>query len=148
MKLTMMRRFLFENAVDRRVALQAMEQITDRLKQKARICSDKDIAGMALLAPTLRLELRLEVYRPHLMSHPLFRLWTSMHTGTVQRLCSEAVDLTLLERQDDLFRPGGQALGAYRLIRRLFFMPIMLTSRTIPRLSKPPMVIVIMVIRS
>jgi len=114
-KLRIMRRYLHENAVAPRLAIRVTQQILERLGERQRL-HQGNVHALALLAPSLQLELRFHISRPHLNRHALFRLWTSLDQVGVQTHFMDVVDITSLRQQDELFIAGEEGNAAYLLV--------------------------------
>jgi len=58
----------------------------------------------------------MEIYQPHINTSPLFRLWFSLQTEFVHRLCNAGIDLKVHRPQDHLFSNGFPANHMYYLV--------------------------------
>mmetsp|Transcript_30522 Transcript_30522/g.71258 ORF Transcript_30522/g.71258 Transcript_30522/m.71258 type:complete len:1088 (-) Transcript_30522:115-3378(-) len=101
-KLQMLRKYLQDNDVDLHIATLVQKQVKERLGPKEQL-TDVDIPELALLSSSLRLELRLEIYKPHVTVHPLFALWHRIDPSSFKRFCAEALDFRSLRAGDELF---------------------------------------------
>merc|ERR1712048_829520 len=60
---------------------------------------------------TLLIQMRSEVYVPHLQEHPLFKELIDMHQGTMLETCHFALSTHKLAKGDELFHFGMEAKG-------------------------------------
>jgi len=113
--LRQLREFLFQNQVDSTITVRANKQAEKRMamKQSLREC---DVHALALLSSSLQAEVRYHVYRRHFLSHPLFRLCSTISLPTARNLCSEAVDFRFLQCGDELFMAGTKGEEAYYVV--------------------------------
>jgi len=114
-KMRKLRQFLKENTVDRRIAVRVQQQATDRVGKKDEI-KESDVPALKLISMSLLTELRLGLFKPHLLSHPLFSLWVSIDTNMVQRLCKDAITFLFLLPKDDLFHPATSSDHAFYVV--------------------------------
>jgi len=91
------------------------KQVLQRLTKKPKL-TDKEVPALGYLSSSMRAELRFEMYKEHLMHHPLFRLWTNLSTPTVTELCSDAVDFMFFQESDDIFIAGNACDCAYYIV--------------------------------
>jgi len=113
-KMSMVRRFLRDNEVDLEVSYLVQRQIKERLRGHEKL-SDKDVPALGLLSSSLLILLRQELFRPRIVSHPLFRLWASMDVQLMRRLCFH-LEFAYLRSGDDLCAPGPARPCAYLLL--------------------------------
>mmetsp|Transcript_25132 Transcript_25132/g.78253 ORF Transcript_25132/g.78253 Transcript_25132/m.78253 type:complete len:508 (-) Transcript_25132:20-1543(-) len=91
------------------------KQVLQRLAQRDTL-GEKDVPALSLLSVALRSQLRFNIQRPHLLRHPVFRLWISLDLERMIRLSSKAISFIHLRPKDELFTAGGRARSAYSLV--------------------------------
>lgn len=111
-KMRQLARFLGQNKVDMTLALRVRKQVVQRLTQKPKL-TDKEVTALECLSSSMRAELRFEIFKDHLMRHPLFRVWTNISSVTVTELCADELDFTFFQEADDIFHPGNECEMAY-----------------------------------
>mmetsp|Transcript_51463 Transcript_51463/g.122383 ORF Transcript_51463/g.122383 Transcript_51463/m.122383 type:complete len:1164 (+) Transcript_51463:71-3562(+) len=103
-KLRMLRQFLSDNSVDLDISYLVQKQVKERLNLSNRL-TEQDVPVLNVLSSQLIAELRMEIYRAHLISHLLFNTWLGMDRQAFMALCSE-LSFTFLRPDDQLFNPG------------------------------------------
>jgi len=78
---------------------------------------EDEVPALAMLSVALKSALRFNIQRPHLMPHPMFRLWIGLDAQMMQRVCMAAVGFVHLRQNDDLFTAGGATGSAYSLTK-------------------------------
>eukprot|EP00930_Biecheleria_cincta_P023591 TRINITY_DN17026_c0_g1_i4.p1 TRINITY_DN17026_c0_g1~~TRINITY_DN17026_c0_g1_i4.p1 ORF type:complete len:927 (+),score=130.99 TRINITY_DN17026_c0_g1_i4:126-2906(+) len=101
-KLRTLNRFLLQENIDQMVSIQIRKQVLERIHQKDRI-TERSVAALELLSSSLRKTLRFQIFRSHLTTHPLFKVWTGLDVATVEYLCDGNIEFVFLLPQDDLF---------------------------------------------
>jgi len=101
--------FLSQHKVERGVAARVKHQILTRMDEKDML-SEQDVPALSLLSSSLTIELKTSMFKPHLMRHPLFRLWSCLSSSLTQLLC-DSIDTLILQPNDDLF-VAGQETGS------------------------------------
>jgi len=115
-KLRTLRRFLGQCNVDPTVALRVRQQAEQRLAKKPML-TEKQVTALEVLSTTMRSELRFDIFKDHLLRHPIFRVWTNLNVATVKELCADdSLDFQLFQPADDVFLPGEQCENAYYLV--------------------------------
>eukprot|EP00971_Amphidinium_carterae_P268716 5330652-Amphidinium_carterae.1 len=72
-KLRMLRQFLCDYSVDLDISYLVQKQVKERLGPSDRL-TEEDVPVLAVLSVQLLAELRMEIYREHLVKHPLFSM--------------------------------------------------------------------------
>lgn len=117
-RVRMLRNYLHQNKVDGNLSHRVMQQAEKRVASKEKLI-EEDVSMLQSLSVSLRAELRFFIFKPHLLRHPLFRLWVNLSPATARHLCyddSGAVEFTFLQPLDDLFVAGETIDTAYFLI--------------------------------
>lgn len=115
-KFRRLRQYLRENKVERKMVFQILQQVMSRQRRMQRLTED-EVPAIRLLSESLRVELRFEIFSPHLETHPLFQLWMSMDKSMVLRLCTDNIALMFYRPKDDLFTAGSRAEQIFFLAR-------------------------------
>lgn len=100
-----LRNFLRQNGVDADMAFRVRQQAENRLKKPERL-TEHDVPALAVLSPSLRANLRVNLFKRSIQSHPFFRLWFSISSGIVFEMCKTAVQVVFLQPYDELFAAG------------------------------------------
>jgi len=114
-KMRLVESFLRQYKVDRSIAVRVKQHILERLDEKEML-TDKDVPTLKLLSSSMGAELRAHIYKPYLMRHPLFRLWTNLSNRVTMLLCDQAVLVSILQPNDDLFVAGTETDEAYYVV--------------------------------
>mmetsp|Transcript_74659 Transcript_74659/g.228446 ORF Transcript_74659/g.228446 Transcript_74659/m.228446 type:complete len:998 (-) Transcript_74659:114-3107(-) len=114
-KLRTLRQYLRENEVDQRVALPVQKMVEQRLMQHEAL-SESEVPALQLLSTALRVQLRFEIQRAALSTHPMLSLWIRLDTPWMQATCAKCVSFVLRMPRDDIFVAGEQAAGAYTVV--------------------------------
>jgi len=107
--------FLDQQNVQRQIAVKVRRQVKDRQIDAKRLTED-DVPALKLLSSSMLQDLRLEIFRKYVNTHPLFRLWASLDYLVVTRLCSDSMDLTFQRKNDHLFQAGFHAEHMFFLV--------------------------------
>ncbi|CAK0792063.1 unnamed protein product [Prorocentrum cordatum] len=118
-RLVTLRRYLRERKIDQSIAVLVQQQITERLGKKEAL-SEKEVDSLGYLSKALRYELKLDMFRRHITTHPLFDLWAAIDKRALQSLCAETLDFQNILAKDDLFTVGAKAVAAYYVVKGLF----------------------------
>jgi len=111
-----LRLFLKQHHVPSRVGRRVCKQAKERLGSVQRK-SEKDVGALSLLSPSLLSELRFEILRKHIVTHPLFLFWADSCLTTTQELCgSSAATITYVAAEDDLFLAVEECSLAYYVV--------------------------------
>mmetsp|Transcript_109741 Transcript_109741/g.321248 ORF Transcript_109741/g.321248 Transcript_109741/m.321248 type:complete len:998 (+) Transcript_109741:54-3047(+) len=108
-----LRRFLRENQVRQSVAVCVLQQARERLFVQEKI-REKDVHALQKISKSLYIELRCQMFEPHVYSHPLFLMWSSFDRGVVRHLCN-AIEYNTMLQGDDLFCAGVSTDRSYLL---------------------------------
>jgi len=114
-KLRGLRQYLRENEVEQRVAMPVQKQVEQRLLQQDPL-SEAEVPALQLLSSALRVQLRFEIQRAALSTHPMLSLWIRLDTPWMQATCAKCVSFVLRMPRDDIFVAGEQAAGAYTVV--------------------------------
>jgi len=104
-KMRTLRRYLRENLVSQQMAVAVTKQVEQRLSKPERL-NEGEVPALGCLSGTLRMLLKFETTRPHLLSSPVFRLWVGLDLQCMQRVCTEAVQALRPRPRDELFVAG------------------------------------------
>jgi len=107
--------FLEQQNVQHQLWVRVRRQVRDRQRQAERL-TEHDVPALKLLSSSLLQDLRCEIFRPYVSTHPLFRLWASLDGLVVTRLCSDSIDLTVQRENDHLFQAGFHAQHMFFLV--------------------------------
>lgn len=105
--------FLEQHKVNLRISNRVRRQANDRLKSSAEILSEDGVKALSLLSTDLQSDLLHEVRSPHVVTHPLFQLWSRIDVGATRRLCQEAVCFITVMSQDCAFMPSETATRCF-----------------------------------
>lgn len=114
-KMRRLQRYLKECRVCQSTSIMVQEQVEQRLKIQERL-KEEDVPVIRLLSNALRVELRHQVVKPHLLSMPLYSILFHTDLSTFQLICMQAVGFAYPHQQDDLFVAGTQTNKAYQLM--------------------------------
>lgn len=114
-KLRTLRRYLDEHNVCHSMALRVKDQVAERLGKRCKL-TNEDVSALGLISSSLLAELRFEVFGASLITHPLFRLWTSLNKDSILLLCCTGVEYKILRSSDDLFLAGERAEHSYCVV--------------------------------
>jgi len=115
-KLSLLRKYINQNSIHPSLAARVQQQVMERMEVTRQLTED-DVHILSMLSSSLRLELIFQTRRPHILTHPLFRLWMELDVSAVKLLCVETLKFVFLNQGDDLFKPGEQGHDAYLLTR-------------------------------
>jgi len=90
-RLVTLRRYLRERKVNQRIAILVQQQVTERIGKKEQLTEREVESSMGYLSKALRYELRLDMFRRYITTHPLFGLWFDMDKRALQLLCAETL---------------------------------------------------------
>jgi len=107
-------RFLRQQHVDRRLALNVRAMVRERLK-KVPPLAKHEVTGLQLLPSKLALELNFELCGRSVLSHPIFAVWHSLSRSSVMRLCMDGVTHGYSRQNDEVFSAGAAAERVYYL---------------------------------
>merc|ERR1719277_2020114 len=88
LELRSLHQYLSENNVGPHLSVFVQKQVVQRLQKSGDKLLESNVKVLDLLSPSLRAELRFEIFGPFLTHHPLLRLWASLDCDTAQNLCS------------------------------------------------------------
>lgn len=111
-----LRRFLGQHNTSLDIIARVLQQV-DGAIQDGKYLVEKDVPALAMLDSKLRSELFFAIRNPHLLSHPLFRMWVKLDRAACQRLCQRGVVFQFQSRGDDVFSPGTAAMAAYNVAK-------------------------------
>jgi len=111
-KLLILDTFLSQNNVGPSVALRVRQQVEKALTKVERL-AESDVSVVSLLSPSLRQELRFNMFGHCIIKHPLFRLWSNLSPPFVRELCTIAVSSQSLPAKHELFVAGTASNEAY-----------------------------------
>ena len=87
-KLSYLRTFLPEHNVNNRLAYRVTQQVGTRIRRRPKL-TDRDVDAIQLLSSTLRTELRYDIFKKQMSSHPLFRLCGHLSEITAGKFCAD-----------------------------------------------------------
>jgi len=117
-KLQTLRAFCHQQHVGATLTHRVKQQVENRLQRTAKL-TEKDVLALSLLSSSMRSELRFDIYKRFLTTHPLFNMWINVSPSTVVYLCTEAMTYQFLQPHDDLFAAGSKSTHAYYVAGRL-----------------------------
>jgi len=109
------RRFLKQHNISTSLSARVQRQVLGRMHDESRL-TVKDVPTFSLLSAPLQHELLREIRLPHLLSHDIFRVWSSMDDHDVVIVCIEAVDNHFVMANEELFAPKSSATAAHYVI--------------------------------
>lgn len=111
-----LRQFLRQHDVQADFSHRVTKAVVFRLKQKDPL-HEKDVPAIGLLSVSMRSELRYHLCKDHLVTHPFFHICSALNPEhTAQDVCSNATEISFLQRGDDLFLAGNECNNMYYLI--------------------------------
>lgn len=110
-----LRTFLRQNNVDSLIGIAVTKQAESRLR-RSEMLQDKDVPALKLISATLFTEMLYSMFKRHLITHPIFRLWDSMDTKVLRKFCSEALSQIFKASHDDVFSAGRPSQEAFYLV--------------------------------
>jgi len=114
-QLRALRRYLQENQVNSNISAVVVRQAQERLGLQERL-TKRDVPVLNLLSQELHNAVHAEICVPHLMQHPLLRLFWMIDTKWFKKFCAGAVDVSVYRQGDDVFVAGAECAKAYRVI--------------------------------
>jgi len=119
MKMEALEKLLHTNAVHPRLALRVKRQVMEKMSEAMHVQEDS-VKALHDLSSHLRLQLMCATRKPHLLRHPLYRIWEEVDPTSFSQLCGEAVSFDHLTLEDELFLVTDEALFAYFIIDGAF----------------------------
>jgi len=110
------RRFLRQFQCPSKLSAQVIKQLANRLSEEVPL-KESEVAGLRLLAPTLRTQVSQATRIPHLEQLPLFSIWNEIDRRCIETLSATCCSHCFMSREDDLFQPGYDCSEAWHLIR-------------------------------
>lgn len=114
-QLRTLRDYLRQHKVDGALAIRVRKQAESRSKTRE-LLVERDVSALALLSTSVRNELRYDIFKPYLLTHPLFRLVSNLSQVTSHNLCMLSVDFLSLQPKDDLFTAGSLGEHMYFVV--------------------------------
>jgi len=115
MKMEALEKLLRVNAVHPRLALRVKRQVMEKMSEATHVSEDS-VKALQDLSGHLRLQLMCATRKPHLLSHPLFRIWEEVDPHAFSVLCGDSVMFDYLTMEDELFVVSDDAPFAYYVI--------------------------------
>eukprot|EP00929_Paragymnodinium_shiwhaense_P025489 TRINITY_DN15406_c0_g1_i1.p1 TRINITY_DN15406_c0_g1~~TRINITY_DN15406_c0_g1_i1.p1 ORF type:complete len:949 (+),score=216.40 TRINITY_DN15406_c0_g1_i1:31-2877(+) len=109
----MMRKYLRENHISRRLATRVSRYVDLALEISRNRTDRKQVVLLNLLSGPLRFELQKELFAPYLSSHRFFQKYGESSSSANCELCATAVNQFPLSRGDTLFDFGVDAKSMY-----------------------------------
>mmetsp|Transcript_147630 Transcript_147630/g.283006 ORF Transcript_147630/g.283006 Transcript_147630/m.283006 type:complete len:349 (-) Transcript_147630:19-1065(-) len=107
-----LRRFLHQNNLSKTLAVAVQKQVMDRISAP-KMLKIQDVPALAMLSLSLRTELEYELCRPHLVGHSFFLLCDRVDDTLMRHLCINAIEISVIAAQDNVFLAGSQAEHGY-----------------------------------
>mmetsp|Transcript_39561 Transcript_39561/g.93153 ORF Transcript_39561/g.93153 Transcript_39561/m.93153 type:complete len:1034 (+) Transcript_39561:135-3236(+) len=114
-KIDTVRKYLQQREVSPKMSLRVQKQVIQRLEEEAPL-QVRDVYGFSVLSSALRAELLHEVRLPHLLAHPVFKMWERLDQRGVLNLCENAVEFAFMSPQDVLFSVLAEGHEAYMVM--------------------------------
>jgi len=115
-KVRVLKAFLLQHQIDRRVRLRILHQVRDRVSRRDGTLVEKDVKALQLLSSALLRDLRYSLYVPRIRTHALFRAWGCVDTESLRHLCGEeGVEFLSYLPDDEIFSGGDLANAGYLL---------------------------------
>merc|ERR1719329_62105 len=86
----MMNRYLAQHTVNKEMSVRVLKQAKAAMIKSA-VVSASQVEVLSTLSLQLRMELQSAVFSPHVLRHPLFRLWSNLYPPIMQHMCWEAM---------------------------------------------------------
>jgi len=118
-KLTTLKRYLRQFKISSKLAVSIQKQAAAELSMGHKL-SSKDVPALAVVSISLQADLAYEMFKPSLVHHQLFMLWTQVNQPAVKKMCLEGIDLVPVPPGISLFVAGSKAQNAYRLVHGTF----------------------------
>merc|ERR1719284_904101 len=111
-----LRQFLRQHDVQADFSHRVTKAVVFRLSQKDPL-NEKDVPAIGLLSTSLRTELRYQLCRENLNTHPFFHMCAALNPDTTAKdVCSNACEMMFLQKGDDLFLAGSECNDMYYTI--------------------------------
>mmetsp|Transcript_17761 Transcript_17761/g.41193 ORF Transcript_17761/g.41193 Transcript_17761/m.41193 type:complete len:963 (+) Transcript_17761:57-2945(+) len=115
-KLMMLDRYMKQHHIDQAMRVRVQKQVLQKMGVEKRLDAE-DVEALKHLSEALRLALKVEIYKPHLMRYPLFRVWHQLDTHSLNLLINrDLVALKALEDGRTLFEASEEAEFAFLII--------------------------------
>lgn len=105
-QLSILRRYLQNNGVSRRLAVRAFHNVHHVLMQRQRFMSESQVELLAVISTPLQTEIHFEMYSTVLCVHPFFARYVSECPQVLRRICHHAMTTLLASRGDTIFTAG------------------------------------------
>jgi len=116
-KMQLMREYLLQHNVDIGVRLRVLSQLRERVKARDRVLVEKDVTALEVLSHALLRDLRECIFEEHLLTHAIFRAWSSLDEEILKHIYAEKeLSQLFLLPDDELFTSSEVATAGYFLI--------------------------------
>lgn len=105
-QLTVLRRYLSQNSISKKLALRVQRNAQHALKEQQRTMPEKDVPIIFQVSEPLRVEIHFEMYSPPLCIHPFFVRYSQEHPHIVRRICHTACAHNHVSQGDTIFNIG------------------------------------------
>lgn len=105
-ELWLLRRFFREQKISRELNGRVLRYAESILKPKYQHVNLKDVTMLKALPTSLSKDVNVEIYKDHILVHPLFAVLGSNNTAFMQELCCKSLKEVMLDKAENLFSAG------------------------------------------
>merc|ERR1719329_512580 len=109
-QLALLRKYLSQNKVSKRLAMRCTRNATHALQENQRYMSEDSVVLLAMVSEPLRVELHFELYQVELAVHPFFRRYVEECPQVTSKVCHMAMSYALISCGDVIFSIGESLL--------------------------------------
>ncbi|CAE7251880.1 HCN3 [Symbiodinium natans] len=108
-----LRRYFREQKISAQLTSRVLRYTESIVKPKYQKVDVGQVKIMAMLPQMLTKEVNLEIYEKHLVIHPLFQSLSDNSVGLMQKICSNALKESVLDKGEMIFGPGQVCSAMY-----------------------------------
>lgn len=108
-----LRHYFFENHISVEISSRVWRYLEQSAMRGQKRKMWRDIALFESIPENLQVDIRCEVYRPSLVSHPFFHAYYESNPPAMRAICSKAIEELSLTPGQDLFAWGTHASNMY-----------------------------------
>jgi len=105
-QLTILRRYLYQNGISRKLAVRVQRNAQHAILEEQRVMPELSVEMLSKVSDPLRVELHFEMYTPVLNWHPFFNAYTSECPQVMRKVCHSATAMLSISSGDVLFTTG------------------------------------------
>ncbi|CAE7678342.1 KCNH6, partial [Symbiodinium pilosum] len=108
-----LRRYFREQKISAQLTHRVLRYTESIVKPKYQKVDVGQVKIMAMLPQMLTKEVNLEIYEKHLVVHPLFQALSDLNISLMQKICSNALKESVLDKGEMIFGPGQVCTAMY-----------------------------------